>query len=56
MNQSSSNFKAASIGKKFKRACLDLDQLLATIQDEKAKDLRQKLRSGVQEYKQQGTF
>lgn len=56
MNQSSSNFKAASIGKKFKRACLDVDQLLATIQDEKAKDLRQKLRSGVQEYKQQGSL
>ena len=56
MNQSSSNFKAASIGKKFKRACLDLDQLLATIQGEKAKDLRQKLRSGVQEYKQQGSL
>lgn len=56
MNQSSSNFKAASIGKKFKRACLDLDQLLATIQDEKAKDLRQKLRFGVREYKQQGSL
>ena len=56
MNKSSSNFKAASIGKKFKRACLDLDQLLATIQDEKAKDLRQKLRSGVKEYKQQGSL
>ena len=56
MNQSPSSFKAASIGKKFKRACLDLDKLLAAIQDEKAKGLRQKLRSGVQEYKQQGSL
>lgn len=54
MNQSTSNFKAASIGKKFKRACLDLDRLLASISEEKAKSLRQNLRAGVKEYKQQG--
>lgn len=56
MNQSSEKFKAASIGKQFKQACLDLDQLLASIEDEKATALRQALRSGVKEYKQQGSL
>ena len=56
MNPSSEKFKAASIGKQFKRACLDLDQLLASIEDEKATSLRQNLRSSVKEYKEQGVL
>lgn len=56
MNQLSAEFKAASIGKKFKRACLDLDQLLESIEDEKSIDLRQKLRSGIEEHKQQDSL
>lgn len=56
MNQPSEKFKAASIGKQLKRACLDLDQLLVSIEDEKAAALRQALRSGVKEYKQQGSL
>ncbi len=56
MNQSSDKFRATSIGKQFKQACLDLDQLLAGIEDKKATALRQDLRSSVKEYKQQGSL
>ena len=56
MNQSSEKFKAASIGKQFQRACLDLDQLLAGIEDEKAAGLREELDSSIEEYKQQGSL
>ena len=56
MNQSSEKFKVASIGRQFERACLDLDQLFVSIEDEKAQALRQELRSSIEEYKQQGSL
>ena len=56
MEQTSKEFKVASIGAKFKQACLDLDKLLASLRTADADTLRQNLRAGVKEYKQQGTL
>lgn len=56
MEQTSKDFKVASIGAKFKQACLDLDKLLASLGTADADTLRQSLRAGVKEYKQQGTL
>lgn len=56
MEQTSKDFKVASIGAKFKQACLDLDKLLASLKTANADTLRQNLRAGVKEYKQQGTL
>ena len=56
MNQPPEKFKAASIGKRVQRACIDLDQLLANIEDEKATALREDLNSSIDEYKQQGSL
>ncbi|PZO54107.1 MAG: GTPase [Phormidesmis priestleyi] len=56
MNYSPEKFTAASIGEKFKRACFDLEQLLASIEDEKAIILRESLDSGIKDYNQQGSL
>lgn len=56
MNQVATTFKAAAMGEKFRNACLDLDQLLASLDSEDAKIIKENLYISVDEYKQQGSL
>lgn len=56
MNQVSTTLKAAAIGEKFRNECLNLDQLLASLDNDNAKIIKEKLHTGVDEYKQQGSI
>ena len=56
MNQLSEKIKVASIGKQFQRAYLDLDQLLTSIEDERATAFKEDLDSSIEEYKRQGSL
>lgn len=56
MSQSNPTFKAADIGKRFKVACIEFDNLLASVNSQELNKIRQKLRDGLKEYKQQGVL
>lgn len=56
MSQNNLTFKAADIGKRFKAACIEFDNLLAAGNTPDLNKIRQKLRDGVKEYKQQGAL
>ena len=54
MSHSNQTFKAADIGKRFKAACIEFDNLLASANSQELNKIRHKLRDGMKEYKQQG--
>ncbi len=56
MSQSNQTFRAADIGKRFKAACIEFDNLLAAANSQELNKIRHKLRDGVKEYKQQGAL
>jgi len=56
MSQNNSTFKAADIGKRFKASCIEFDNLLAAANSQELNKIRQKLRDGMKEYKQQGAL
>jgi len=56
MSQSNQTFKAADIGKRFKAACIEFDNLLASANSQELNKIRHKLRDEVKEYKQQGAL
>jgi hypothetical protein len=51
MSQSNPTFKAADIGKRFKGACIEFDNLLASVNSQELNKIRQRLRDGLKEYK-----
>ena len=56
MSQRNQTFKAADLSKRFKVACIQFDTLLASANSKELAAIRQKLRDGLQEYKQQGAL
>lgn len=56
MSQNNQTFKAADIGKRFKAACIQFDELLASANSPELTKIRRKLHDGMKEYKQQGTL
>lgn len=56
MSQNKQTFKAADIGKRFKAACVQFDNLLASANSPELTKIRHKLRDGVKEYRQQGAL
>ncbi len=56
MSQSKPTFTAAEVSQRFKAACIELDTLLASANSQDLTKIRQKLRDGVKEYKQQGAL
>src|SRR6476646_7145649 len=56
MTQSNEGFKAATIGGKFKTACVKFDNLLAKGSTEELTAIRKKLREGLKDYQQQGVL
>jgi GTP-binding protein EngB required for normal cell division len=56
MTQSNDGFKAATIGSKFKSACVKFDNLLAKESTEELTAIRKRLREGLKDYQQQGVL
>lgn len=56
MTQSNQGFKAATIGSKFKSACVKFDNLLAKGSTEELTTIRKKIREGLKDYQQQGVL
>lgn len=56
MSQSNPTFRAADIAKRFKAACIEFDNLLASAHSPELIKIRQKLRDGVKEYREQGAL
>jgi ribosome biogenesis GTPase A len=54
MTQANQNFKAASVGAKFKSTCVKFDNLLAQGKAEELTAIRKKLREELKEHKENG--
>lgn len=56
MSQSNQTFKAADLSNRFKAACTQFDNLLASAKSQELAKIRQKFRDSLTDYKQQGTL